>query len=438
MKRGVMLVIVLLLMPIVAAELEEEVTAVISEMGEVYKFKGSKGTYNGDGRLQLGYYIQKTEDKKSTTLSMYTHRSTSHLLSNEVDRFRKTFAANYEEIVELRNDPSTYKNMETHTRVEIKKDADRDKYGIRVIYTIRCADDQVMLAISQEKKNLDRRPSTEPYVTGAKLDAHLAFTKLRKRGLCIPTKETLEEQEPEQPDYYEHYLDFLSFFPEKIEPEGSTCDLTVKAEAGSVWLSDDGIGFRPVRNQAERITEGSYVVVGDGIATLRFDQCNGKRSLFEKYEVQLTSGQVLRVDEAKYGDRFTNTLTVGPGFIDANIQEMQDTDVKFKTPSAEIELKGTVFDIEIDEEGNTNVRSHAGVLEVKGKDASVILSRGQKSTITRGHNPTQPEEFTSESIAFLVIAFASAFLAIVYVLWRRKLKVLKAYKKVKRKVKRII
>jgi len=150
---------------------------------------------------------------------------------------------------------------------------------------------------------------------------------------------------------------------------------------GSVELqaaADDA--FQPV--SADRNARaGSVVRTGaDGHATLRW--ADGTL-------LRVSPGTTLTIDKCRFDKRRSTSLshfTVSAGRVWVHVVKMLSAESKFEisTPTATAGVRGTMFAIEVDPNGATDVLVYEGEVEVRSGTQSLGVKQGQSVAVATG------------------------------------------------------
>jgi len=186
------------------------------------------------------------------------------------------------------------------------------------------------------------------------------------------------------------FIFISSFLPMQSKKDAMIKFLIGKAEV----LSKNQTDWRNARlNMAIRS--------GDRIKTL----------LNARVELEMPDGSVIKVNENSIFDvkeiktveedkEDKLSFTLWAGNIWAKFKKVVNTrqSRQIDSPSAVVAIRGTILDMNVDQDQTTKVRVFEGSVSVLSKDApgEVIVETNQESTVRKGRAPTSPQRFTSD------------------------------------------
>ncbi len=137
-----------------------------------------------------------------------------------------------------------------------------------------------------------------------------------------------------------------------------------------------------------------------------------RTALNSRVELQMPDGSVIKInensmfdvkeiktDENEKSDRQSFTLWVGSLFAKFQKIVEQRQSRRIETPSAVVAVRGTEFDLQVDQQQTTVVRVYKGKVSLRSKTAAgeVFVGANQESKVERGKPPTPPRRFTPPS-----------------------------------------
>ncbi|MGD9487664.1 MAG: FecR domain-containing protein [Calditrichaceae bacterium] len=166
----------------------------------------------------------------------------------------------------------------------------------------------------------------------------------------------------------------------------------VKFVIGDVSLMTDG------QTNWNAVRINSDVKKGDRIRT----------KLNSRIEIEMPDGSVIKINEnsvfdvteirlPENGGENKMSFTLWAGNIWANFKKIIDNrDVReVESPTAVVAVRGTTFEVDVDQSLTTRVRVEEGKVAVKSKDVAeeVMVESNQETVVAKGSAPTRPGAF---------------------------------------------
>ncbi|WP_171971746.1 FecR domain-containing protein [[Limnothrix rosea] IAM M-220] len=160
------------------------------------------------------------------------------------------------------------------------------------------------------------------------------------------------------------------------------------------------IGNVTFRNSFTRAKNGDRLTrVGEGLSTgsrssavLALDEGIGSISVAAQ-----TSFLIKEFNTTSNGGKVT-VIEVTKGQVRVNVRPFSNPQsrLEVKTPAGIAGVRGTEFGVAVADNGQTNVLTDKGMVEVSGQDAgeSVEVKAGYATIVVQGEAPTQPVRFT--------------------------------------------
>jgi hypothetical protein len=183
---------------------------------------------------------------------------------------------------------------------------------------------------------------------------------------------------------------------------GRTVDqkATTTAVVGTVGARSAGSDVWQAVREDSTFSAGDTIRTGDN-STVVLIYDDGSKTVVEAN----TEIYIVEMSAARNGRNQATILALHIGRTQHLVNELQETDSYFevRTPSASVTVVGTMFTVEVDQEGNTAVWVDKGIVAVAGGGQSVQLAAGESTFVQVGDvsatataSPTPTETLNSE------------------------------------------
>jgi hypothetical protein len=160
----------------------------------------------------------------------------------------------------------------------------------------------------------------------------------------------------------------------------------------------------PGSDQWQEATDGMVLAVGARVRTS--PDSHAMLTFFEGSSLKLEPGtdvEINRVDgEVRGPTDIVLTQWVGKTWNRVVKKLDARTHYEIQTPSAHALVRGTLFEVEVDEALATSVRTIEGLVSVIAEDEEVFLPAGQETSVDKGAPPSEPRPITPSANELVV------------------------------------
>ncbi|HOC91355.1 MAG TPA: FecR family protein [bacterium] len=150
-------------------------------------------------------------------------------------------------------------------------------------------------------------------------------------------------------------------------------------------------------NDWEPVELDMCLYVGDQIRTMKDSLAALKME--ENVEVRVNAFSVFKVGSLDKDKKRPNQLDMKKGEAWAKVSKIENKETAFeiRTPTAQAGVRGTEFNVEVDEEGGTKVNVLEGAVRIFNELGEVLAEAGMFTEVLKGKIPLDPAEFDIEA-----------------------------------------
>ena len=146
----------------------------------------------------------------------------------------------------------------------------------------------------------------------------------------------------------------------------------------------------------ERAKSGMFLYQGDKLRTAK--KSKAAIMFSNGAEVKINQNTEFAIDISEPGKSDTVRINKGQGTCSLRAKKGGGLRFSVKTPVAVVSVRGTEFDTDVSENGDTTVMVVKGIVQFENEYGSVEVKENQQATATGGNAPGQPEEVKKDEM----------------------------------------